>query len=78
MYQPVPSLGMVQVSTIPRAGTVDTHSCESPLEKTESVLENTLGKVRGIRTGKTMYEQVSVSSGIWWTEGPKCEMPLKW
>ena len=24
------------------------------------------------------YEQVSVSSGIGRTDGPKCEMPLKW
>ena len=27
---------------------------------------------------KICYEQVSVSSGIGRTEGPKCEMPLKW
>ena len=32
--------------------------------------------ILGQHTG--YYEKVSVSSGIWRTEGPKCELPLKW
>ena len=33
---------------------------------------------QGLYELRSMYEQVSVSSGIGRTEGPKYEMPLKW